>query len=93
MPITREKTILGAAIREARKSRGMTQVEMAAMFGVTQASIAHWESGRQRPRQEAWVQLRSLGVSIGVSDWEAGYAAGYAAAKADMLMAMKALLP
>lgn len=34
-------------IRAARKARGLTQVELAEQLGVSQSTVAGWESGRR----------------------------------------------
>jgi DNA-binding XRE family transcriptional regulator len=40
----------GARFREARESLGMTQSELATVFGASQGRIAHYETGRGLPR-------------------------------------------
>lgn len=40
--------VFGASVREARKSCGLRQDELAARLGLTRSSIANIESGRQR---------------------------------------------
>jgi len=37
--------IIGSRLRNARKANGMTQVELAAKIGVSQAKIARYERG------------------------------------------------
>lgn len=39
--------------RQARKTAGITQAELAAALGVSQTTVALWETGRRRPRGEA----------------------------------------
>ncbi len=39
---------IGAAIRAARFSRGLTQGDLAARIGVTRAAIASYETGRRK---------------------------------------------
>jgi transcriptional regulator with XRE-family HTH domain len=41
-------TTIGAAIRAARFSRGLTQDDLAARLGVTRATIASYETGRRK---------------------------------------------
>ena len=57
---------LGAAIREARMKRGLSQAELAAMIGTDQAAISRIENGG------CWVGIASyikiadaLGVKLG----------------------------
>ena len=40
---------LGIRIREHRKARGMTMVEVAQAIGVSQPAISQWESGIAPP--------------------------------------------
>jgi phage repressor protein C with HTH and peptisase S24 domain len=51
---------LGARIREHRKARGMTMVEVAAAIGVSQPAISQWESGTAPPGRESLVELAKL---------------------------------
>lgn len=44
---------IGDSIREARRRRGLSQMELAAQVGVTQAMISHWERSRAEPN-EGW---------------------------------------
>lgn len=39
----------GEAIREARKSKGLTQEELATTLGVTRQTIIYWEHEEVRP--------------------------------------------
>ena len=50
-------TPLAAAIREARKTAGLTQVELARRLRVRQQTISDWETGRCIPggAELAWV--------------------------------------
>lgn len=38
---------LGAALRAARKKRGMTQEQVANKLGVTKMAVSHWERGER----------------------------------------------
>lgn len=55
----RDKTI-GAAIRAARFSRGMTQNDLAARVGITRATIASYETGRRKISAETLMQIAHL---------------------------------
>lgn len=56
---------LGARIREARKAREMTMVELADVIGVTQPAISQWESGQDPPGRESLQKLsKALGVAM-----------------------------
>ena len=37
----------GRQLREARRARGMTQIDMADLLGVTQSQISVWETGAE----------------------------------------------
>jgi transcriptional regulator with XRE-family HTH domain len=36
-------------IREGRRAKGMTQVELAEALGITQQAVSEWEAGRKTP--------------------------------------------
>lgn len=48
---------IGERIREARKTRGMSQSDLAARIGVSQPAIANWESGVHDPRRLTLAKL------------------------------------
>jgi len=48
---------IGERIRQARKSRGMSQVDLATKVGVSQPAIANWESGVHDPRRLTLAKL------------------------------------
>lgn len=54
----------GELIRRARKLNNLTQADLAERLGVSQALIAHWETGRQVPPEDRRKELeRVLGIS------------------------------
>ena len=56
--------MLNQRIREVRQARGMSQVELARLLGVTKQSISNWENDNIQPSIEMLVKLaRSLSVS------------------------------
>jgi transcriptional regulator with XRE-family HTH domain len=56
---------IGPIIKEIRKQKGITQVDLASKAGVTQAGLSQIESGT-RPDDETLTHLcASLGVSVG----------------------------
>ena len=72
---------LGIRIREHRKARGMTMVEVAQAIGVSQPAISQWESGIAPPGRESLVELSKLwhvpvGVLMGDPDLKAGKKGG-----------------
>lgn len=57
----------GARLREARKSKGMTQKAVAAHFGIARVSVTQWESQTTRPDPARFVEIAKLyGVDL---DW------------------------
>jgi transcriptional regulator with XRE-family HTH domain len=51
---------IGAAIRAARFSRGLTQGDLAARVGVTRAAIASYETGRRKILAETLLRIAHL---------------------------------
>jgi transcriptional regulator with XRE-family HTH domain len=51
---------IGAAIRAARFSRGLTQGDLAARIGVTRAAIASYETGRRKILAETLLRIAHL---------------------------------
>lgn len=43
----------GAAIRQARKARGLTLDALASMLGASKFALSRWENGKARPNDEA----------------------------------------
>ena len=59
----KEKT--GMLIKEARISKGYTQAELAAIIGVSNKAVSHWENGESYPDVGLLESLSScLGISI-----------------------------
>jgi transcriptional regulator with XRE-family HTH domain len=42
---------LGERLEKARKDRGLKQEDMAAILGVSPATVSNWENGARMPRQ------------------------------------------
>lgn len=56
---------VGQKIREYRKARGMTQQQIADLFGIKTASVSEWESGKSTPSTDKLVRLaKALGCQI-----------------------------
>lgn len=52
-------------IKEARKAKGLTQVEVAQIIGISQNGYSNWETGRNRIDMNSLQKLADLfGVSI-----------------------------
>ena len=58
--------VLAAAIREGRRSAGMTQRALAAAVGVTGVCVSLWERAQRTPAVEHWVQLELTLGPLGV---------------------------
>lgn len=63
---------MGRRIRELRKSRNMTMVELAELLEVSQPAISQWESGITSPHRETLLELAKIfktpvGVLLGES--------------------------
>lgn len=58
--------VLGAAIREARLKRGLSQTELAAMIGTDQAAISRIENGGCGAGIASYIKIAdALGVKLG----------------------------
>ena len=51
---------IGERIRQARKSAGLSQADLAARIGVSQPAIATWESGVHDPRRVVMAKLADV---------------------------------
>ena len=51
---------LGSWIRASRERLGWTQAELGRLFGVTQATVSHWENGRMAPGEEERTRMEEL---------------------------------
>ena len=58
---------LGARVRESRKNKGLTQVELSAMLGVTQGKLSELEVGRRLAESPPLETVRRLARALGVS--------------------------
>ncbi|MFZ5616208.1 MAG: helix-turn-helix domain-containing protein [Pseudomonadota bacterium] len=62
-----EPLSIGERIKTARKSAGVSQVDLAKKVGVTQPAVANWESGVHDPRR---LMLAKIAEALQVSpDW------------------------
>ena len=52
--------IFGKRLREVRKSKKLTQIELANMLGISQKSYSHWENNKTFPSFENLVKLADL---------------------------------
>lgn len=52
--------MLNQRIREVRQARGMSQVELAGLLGVTKQSVSNWENDNIQPSIEMLVKLAQV---------------------------------
>lgn len=57
---TSTDSAIGAAIRAARFSRGLTQSDLAAHLGVTRATVASYETGRRKIPAETLMHIARI---------------------------------
>ena len=65
--------LIAARVRDLRKARNMTMVELAELLEVSQPAISQWESGVTSPHRETLLELSKIfrtpvGVIMGESD-------------------------
>lgn len=53
--------------KQLRKSKGLTQNELASKIGIQQPAVAMWETGRSLPRLDI---LKKISVVLGVTPTE-----------------------
>ncbi|MDE6397742.1 MAG: helix-turn-helix domain-containing protein [Clostridiales bacterium] len=46
--------------RELRKSKNITQTELANAIGVRQSAVSNWESGRSKPMTDSIIKIASV---------------------------------
>jgi len=64
-PLNAADALVGAAVRRARRVRGLSQAALAVEVGVTQYAISRVENGRRSlTLPEAWRLARALGVTL-----------------------------
>lgn len=82
--MNRTSPALPATLREARKARRMSQLELAMRVGVSQRHMSFVESGRSNPSRElliAWLQELEAPLAVcNAAMIQAGYAPAYSAA-------------
>ena len=58
-PVSSEKEPLGHRLSRLRKSKGLTQAELANKIGIRQVLVSDYERGRLRPNYEMIIQFAS----------------------------------
>lgn len=58
--------VVAAKIRAARRRAGMSQRRLAAVVGVTETAVQHWEYAKRVPGEHSWVQLELALGPLGV---------------------------
>jgi transcriptional regulator with XRE-family HTH domain len=87
-----ESPRLGARIKQARETRGMTRLELAGHLGLTRSSIGLWENGANQPTLENLSRIAdALSVPIEWFVSDTPVSAGSAATDADISQAVELL--
>ncbi len=60
MPVFDEPEVTPEYILALRKSKGMTQVAFAELFGTTARKISEWEHGKAIPTEEQKAKILSI---------------------------------
>jgi len=93
---TTESSRLGARIKQARETRGMTRLELAGHLGLTRSSVGLWENGANQPTLENLSRVADA-LSVPVEWFVADTAASAVSAATDsdisQAAAMLASLP
>ena len=55
-----DKLDIISTLKEIRIRKGMTQVDLAKLMGVTMNSIARWEQGANKPSEENMDKLKKV---------------------------------
>mgnify|MGYP004511913943 FL=1 len=50
----------GIKLKECRKAKGMSQVTLSRLVGVTQQAVGKWETGRSNPDPQMLVRLAEV---------------------------------
>ena len=45
-------------LKAYRKGLGLSQEKLAKLLGVDESTLAHWEAGRRRPKEESMVLIK-----------------------------------
>jgi transcriptional regulator with XRE-family HTH domain len=62
--MTKQDMLIGARIREARQTAGLTQAQLAEQVGVSRSAVAQWETGRTG---QVGTNLTKIAASLGVT--------------------------
>ena len=60
----KDPRIIGARIARRRHQLGLSQVELAALIGVSPSSVANWERGASYPKKKFGKVEQVLGISL-----------------------------
>ena len=58
--IAAEQILTGAQLRAVRRSRGLSQAQLADLIGIAQPNISNWESGKEEASQECMKKLADI---------------------------------
>ena len=57
MPLVEKRLMLGEQIKSLRMSKGLNQVEMAKIFGITKQSVSNWENENIMPSVDMLIKI------------------------------------
>jgi DNA-binding XRE family transcriptional regulator len=63
VPVDVPAVTIGAAIRNARETRGVTQTQLQAWTGIPQPALSAWETGSRTPRTQ---RLETIAIALEV---------------------------
>ena len=71
--LTESENVFAERLKQLRKEKGMTQIDLAKAIGVSNGTVAMWETGKRRPSFELLDKLsdvfdRRLDYILGASD-------------------------
>lgn len=83
------RLVISAAsiIKDHRSRKGMSLADVAALLGVSESAVSHWETGRFAPRRAAAIKLDAVLGADGEILRSLGYVAPSSAPNAEALMA------
>lgn len=67
------RAAFGAALKQARQEKGISQRQLAELVGVSHGAVGHWETGRQISEENVAALEDALELPRGQLGWILGY--------------------